>query len=889
MEQVKVGKMFEDDTTTINQVAESLHSVGIEMMKDADTFRPMGDVLQELGERWDTLTQKQQNLIAGTVAGLRQAPQFISLMTNWAEVSKALGIEMDSAGLAAQRYAIYQDNIEAAMNRSTAAWEGFWQVSTRSDQIKWFYDLSAAIGKSLTVIGGLPPILIVVIGLLIALKGEVIKTAIAVNLATGGIPLIIGAIVAAIGIGWMAINGFSKSTGEKLDEINTKIEEYKTNLEGLKTGADRLGEIGDEYETLRKKATLTNEEQKRFIELQNIIHGILPQVSGDYDELGNYTLDAGTALSTLIDLQKEEIRVMREKLQLETLTGAEVRIKNLKDLQAEQDKLNAKLDEYEAKVGRRAGGRGGGILVTEKMLSEAQSEATEKSYELQNAIDDERIKYLGLSAELRELQLLKYKELGLTEDVIRAISGEVKGREKLQAIIEQGEKAVVDYAKELENLSKAMDAVTSALKEETDEGHISNETIISLIQARSSLIDYIEMGADGYYHLRDGVQEALFAEMKLLFVENDLGVAAIYAANGNYKLAASMIVTSKATDEVKQKLLDLLKIYAAMGAVITVPSVGGGGSGGGGESALDKMISQIKEEKNAEKEALEARKDALREQLDNYKKIIEARKDLLRSLKEEIDYKKELAEKEKSVSKIQTELLSLSLDNSEEAKAKRLELQEDLIKAQDDLDETQRDRQYDLEMEALDKELSLYEDFINGQIKALDSLIKVIVDFVNSMKALTEAAMTRVGNAGVTGARMGTDTGTDVTKKSFQKKLVYPLSSGGLITGGTPGQDSVHSILTPGEYVFTKDAVDKLGTPLLNQLNRGIYNAGIPGTNNIAGLGAKIGTLLSINVEGNLDRSVVPDLQTIAKQMMGELNKNLLLKGFMRSTNQYAS
>jgi len=69
MEQIKLGKMFEDDTTNINQVATSLHAVGIEMMQDANTFRPMGDVLDDLGQKWDTLTQKQQNAIAGTIAG----------------------------------------------------------------------------------------------------------------------------------------------------------------------------------------------------------------------------------------------------------------------------------------------------------------------------------------------------------------------------------------------------------------------------------------------------------------------------------------------------------------------------------------------------------------------------------------------------------------------------------------------------------------------------------------------------------------------------------------------------------------------------------------------------------------------------------------------------
>jgi TP901 family phage tail tape measure protein len=79
MEQIKLGKMFEDDTTTINQVAKSLDAVGIAMMKDANTFRPMADVLDELGAKWDTLTQKQQNAIAGTIAGKHNARTYSNI------------------------------------------------------------------------------------------------------------------------------------------------------------------------------------------------------------------------------------------------------------------------------------------------------------------------------------------------------------------------------------------------------------------------------------------------------------------------------------------------------------------------------------------------------------------------------------------------------------------------------------------------------------------------------------------------------------------------------------------------------------------------------------------------------------------------------------------
>jgi len=79
MEQIKVGKAFEDDATTINQVAQALDTVNISLMATDDTFRPMGDVLAELAGKWDTLTQKQQNAIAGTIAGKMNARTYSNI------------------------------------------------------------------------------------------------------------------------------------------------------------------------------------------------------------------------------------------------------------------------------------------------------------------------------------------------------------------------------------------------------------------------------------------------------------------------------------------------------------------------------------------------------------------------------------------------------------------------------------------------------------------------------------------------------------------------------------------------------------------------------------------------------------------------------------------
>lgn len=59
----------------------------------------------------------------------------------------------------------------------------------------------------------------------------------------------------------------------------------------------------------------------------------------------------------------------------------------------------------------------------------------------------------------------------------------------------------------------------------------------------------------------------------------------------------------------------------------------------------------------------------------------------------------------------------------------------------------------------------------------------------------------------------------DPAKTPPPSKPTITRASGGMVTGGIKGRDSVHTKLMPGEYVIKKSAVDVLGTKFLNNLN----------------------------------------------------------------------
>jgi TP901 family phage tail tape measure protein len=72
-----------DDGTTLNKYSEALQKVGISIFDQGGELKDMDKILDEMGEKWQTLNKAQQTALAQTVAGTRQYTQLVALMDNW--------------------------------------------------------------------------------------------------------------------------------------------------------------------------------------------------------------------------------------------------------------------------------------------------------------------------------------------------------------------------------------------------------------------------------------------------------------------------------------------------------------------------------------------------------------------------------------------------------------------------------------------------------------------------------------------------------------------------------------------------------------------------------------------------------------------------------------
>ena len=159
---LKLGETLDDDTD-LNKYSTALQAVGISIFNTNGELKDMDNILDELGDKWKTLSKAQQVALAQTVAGVRQYNQLVSLMDNWDYFKENLAVAQNSDGELNRQAEIYAESWEAARNRVRAAAEELYSSLINDDA---FIKITNGIGKIIEAvstltqgIGGLSTIL----------------------------------------------------------------------------------------------------------------------------------------------------------------------------------------------------------------------------------------------------------------------------------------------------------------------------------------------------------------------------------------------------------------------------------------------------------------------------------------------------------------------------------------------------------------------------------------------------------------------------------------------------------------------------------------------------------------------------------------------------------
>lgn len=151
MQGLSLGETL-DDGVDLNKYSIALQKIGVNVLDANGNLRQMDDILDDLGARWESLTEAQRVATAETVGGMRQYANFMALMDNWSEVQKNITIAANSEGTLQEQADIYAQSWEGAKKRLQASLQGIYHDIIDD---KTFISMTDNISKVVDGINGL--------------------------------------------------------------------------------------------------------------------------------------------------------------------------------------------------------------------------------------------------------------------------------------------------------------------------------------------------------------------------------------------------------------------------------------------------------------------------------------------------------------------------------------------------------------------------------------------------------------------------------------------------------------------------------------------------------------------------------------------------------------
>lgn len=159
----------DEDGIGLGQISSQLKTMGIEILDAQNNLRNMGDVIEEVGSKYQGWTKAQQAAVVQAIAGKRQYTQLTALFENWDMYQRSLSISKTADGELDRQYNIAIESMEGATKRFKAETEGIYQNLLDDDAliaiVNRFSDIISVIGKTIDGIGGMGPVLMLMAGI----------------------------------------------------------------------------------------------------------------------------------------------------------------------------------------------------------------------------------------------------------------------------------------------------------------------------------------------------------------------------------------------------------------------------------------------------------------------------------------------------------------------------------------------------------------------------------------------------------------------------------------------------------------------------------------------------------------------------------------------------
>ena len=127
---------LDEDGVTLGKYSGDMAKIGINVLDLNGNLRNMGEVMEEIGNKWSTMTQEQKIYLAQTMAGQRQYSNLMALFDNFDKYESALNTAQNAGGKLQEQQDVYMDRLSTHVQQLTTATEHMWMGLFDTDGFK---------------------------------------------------------------------------------------------------------------------------------------------------------------------------------------------------------------------------------------------------------------------------------------------------------------------------------------------------------------------------------------------------------------------------------------------------------------------------------------------------------------------------------------------------------------------------------------------------------------------------------------------------------------------------------------------------------------------------------------------------------------------------------
>ena len=129
-----------DDEVSLGNYSGKMAEVGINVLDATGRLRDMGEVMEEIGGKWQNMSREQQIYLTQTMAGQRQYNNLLSLFDNFDQYEAALTTAQNAAGTLQEQQDTYMDRTTAHLNALKASVEDVYDSLLDPDALEPLID-----------------------------------------------------------------------------------------------------------------------------------------------------------------------------------------------------------------------------------------------------------------------------------------------------------------------------------------------------------------------------------------------------------------------------------------------------------------------------------------------------------------------------------------------------------------------------------------------------------------------------------------------------------------------------------------------------------------------------------------------------------------------------